>query len=399
MNKQCKITIVDAPCGAGKTSYAIQKMNSEIFERFIYITPFLSEIDRVIKSCDCREFKKPSEKIGKGSKTNHFYELVKEGYNVISTHSLFRGLSQEVINDIQEGEYILILDEVADVVEQLDISKRDIQILINEKIINIDEEGKVHWIDDTYKGKFNSLKNPIKNGDCYFFNNALMLWTFPCDIFKVFKEVYVLTYMFKGQIQRYYFDMNDVEYEYKSVKKCKHSYELYDYEEINGAKYKDLIHIYEGKLNDIGKKSTDLSKSWYDKANKKEVMKQLKNNTVNYFIHIIKGKGQFNMWTCFEDYKSQVKGKGYTNGFVSCNARATNDYKNKTNCAYLINRYYNPMINRFFKDKEVKIEEDIWALSELIQWLFRSAIREEKEINLYIPSSRMRNLLIDWLEK
>ena len=26
MNKQCKITIVDAPCGAGKTSYAIQKM-------------------------------------------------------------------------------------------------------------------------------------------------------------------------------------------------------------------------------------------------------------------------------------------------------------------------------------------------------------------------------------
>ena len=128
-------------------------------------------------------------------------------------------------------------------------------------------------------------------------------------------------------------------------------------------------------------------------------MKQLKNNTVNYFIHIIKGKGQFNMWTCFEDYKSQVKGKGYTNGFVSCNARATNDYKNKTNCAYLINRYYNPMINRFFKDKEVKIEEDIWALSELIQWLFRSAIREEKEINLYIPSSRMRNLLIDWLEK
>ena len=68
MNEQCKITIVDAPCGAGKTSFAIQYMNNEIFERFIYITPFLSEIDRVIKSCDCREFRKPSEKLGKGSK-------------------------------------------------------------------------------------------------------------------------------------------------------------------------------------------------------------------------------------------------------------------------------------------------------------------------------------------
>ena len=108
MRNQCKITIVDSPPGYGKTSYAIQYMNNELFERFMYITPFLSEIDRVIKNCDNREFRKPNEKLGKGSKTNHFYELVKEGYNVISTHSLFRGLSQEVINDIREGEYILI---------------------------------------------------------------------------------------------------------------------------------------------------------------------------------------------------------------------------------------------------------------------------------------------------
>ena len=57
------------------------------------------------------------------------------------------------------------------------------------------------------------------------------------------------------------------------------------------------------------------------------------------------------------------------------------------------------MINRFFTDKRVKIEEDVWALSELIQWLFRSAIRENKEINLYIPSSRMRSLLKEWLCK
>lgn len=399
MNEQCKITIVDAPCGAGKTSFAIQYMNNEIFERFIYITPFLSEIDRVIKSCDCREFRKPSEKLGKGSKTNHFYELVKEGYNIVSSHSLFKGLNKEIIDYIKEGEYILILDEVADVVEQLDISKRDIEILINEKIIEINEEGKVYWIDDTYKGKFNSLKNPIKNGDCYFFNNILMLWTFPCDIFKAFKEVYILTYMFKGQIQRYYFDMNDVEYEYKSTSTCDYGYKLCDYKEMNGARYKDLIHIYEGKLNDIGKKSTALSKSWYDKANKKEVMKQLKNNTENYYQNIIKGKSKDNIYTTFEDYKPQIKGKGYTKGFIPCNSRATNEYKEKINCAYLINRYYNPMINRFFTDKGVKIEEDTWALSELIQWLFRSAIRENKEINLYIPSSRMRSLLKEWLCK
>ena len=51
------------------------------------------------------------------------------------------------------------------------------------------------------------------------------------------------------------------------------------------------------------------------------------------------------------------------------------------------------------KKKGVNIDEETWALSELIQWLFRSAIREENEINIYIPSKRIRSLLQEWLEK
>ena len=394
-----KITIIDAPCGFGKTSYAIQYMNESIFERFIYITPFLSELDRVTKSCTEREFKKPNEKLGKGSKTNHFYKLLKDGNNVVSTHSLFRGVSSEISEEIKKGEYILILDEVMDIIEPLDVSKRDIQMLMNEGIISVNENDKVFWIDENYSGKFTYLKNPIKNGDVYLFDNVLILWTFPCNIFDSFKEVYILTYMFKGQIQRYYYDLNNIGYEYKSVEKVGDKYKLVDYTQINGAKYKDLIHIYEGNLNDIGEKRTSLSKGWYQKADKKEVMKKLKNNTENYFKHIIKGKSKDNMYTTFEDFKIQLKGKGYTKGFVSCNCRATNEYKEKINCAYLVNRFYNPMINRFFTEKGVNIDEETWALSELIQWLFRSTIREENEINLYIPSKRMRSLLQEWLEK
>jgi hypothetical protein len=49
-------------------------------------------------------------------------------------------------------------------------------------------------------------------------------------------------------------------------------------------------------------------------------------------------------------------------------------------------------------------DQDMWALSEMLQMLFRSAIRGDKEkgddsrhIKLYIPSQRMRNLLESWL--
>ena len=400
------ITIVDAPPGYGKTSWAINHMNEEKFERFIYITPYKDELKRVIKSCDEREFVQPNEKLGKGSKRNHFYDLIESGVNICSTHALFRGVSSKAIETLKEMEYILILDEVADVVENLDVSKRDIQMLINEKIIAIDEENKVQWIDDEYIGKFTYLKNSIKNGDVYLYNNTMLLWTFPCDIFKSFKHVYVMTYMFKGQIQRYYYDLNNLKYNYKSVKLKeiqgwgsleKRIYELVDYIEINGSQYKQLINIYEGKGNDIGNSKYALSKTWYDKAYKKELMTKVKNNTYNYFKRVIKGKSEFNMWTVFDDYMTQCKGKGYSKGYIACNARATNEYKNKTNLAYLCNRFYNPLIKQFFTDKDVQVDEDSWALSELIQWIFRSAIRENNEINLYIPSKRMRDLLIEWL--
>ena len=212
-----KITVIDAPPGYGKTSWSINFMNESKFERFIYISPFLDEVKRVVKSCDKREFRTPDEKLGKGSKRNHFYDLLDSGVNICSTHALFRGVSKEVIDVIKDMEYILILDEVCDVVENLNISKHDIEILINEKIISIDEENKVQWINDEYYGRFTYLKNPILNGDVYLYNNTMILWTFPINIFKAFKEVYVMTYMFKGQIQAYYYDMNNVEYEYKSV--------------------------------------------------------------------------------------------------------------------------------------------------------------------------------------
>lgn len=57
----------------------------------------------------------------------------------------------------------------------------------------------------------------------------------------------------------------------------------------------------------------------------------------------------------------------------------------------------NPYIKQFFLDREVKVNEDVFALSELIQWIWRSRIRNNEPINLYIPSKRMRELLTGWL--
>ena len=147
----CKIKVIDQPCGRGKTSWAIEYMNNLEFERFIYITPILDEIKRVKKSCN-RNFKEPDEKKGKGSKTNHFYKLLDNGEDILSTHSLFQGIDKDTKDKIKQCEDILILDEVMDVVEQLKISKHDIEMLLAKDVIKVDDDGKVHWNREDYKG-------------------------------------------------------------------------------------------------------------------------------------------------------------------------------------------------------------------------------------------------------
>ena len=94
-----------------------------------------------------------------------------------------------------------------------------------------------------------------------------------------------------------------------------------------------------------------------------------------------------------------LKGKGYTKGFLSYNIRATNDYRDRDHLAYCVNVFYNPILKNYFVDHGVEIQEERYALSEMIQWIWRSSIRDGKEIWIYIPSRRMRELLQEWLSE
>ena len=136
-------------------------------------------------------------------------------------------------------------------------------------------------------------------------------------------------------------------------------------------------------------------------------MKIIQDNTYNYFRNICKKKSNEVIWTTFKERadipetkknrKIKIKPRSYAKGYVSCNARATNMYRDRDTVAYLINRYNSPVIINFFKDRGATVDEDIFALSELLQFIWRSAIRDGKPINVYIPSKRMRTLLIRWL--
>ena len=51
----------------------------------------------------------------------------------------------------------------------------------------------------------------------------------------------------------------------------------------------------------------------------------------------------------------------------------------------------------FFRTKNIEIDQDLYALSEMLQFIYRSAVRNGEDINVYIPSQRMRSLLQSYI--
>ena len=157
-----KITVIDSKPGKGKTSFAIQMMKERYDDKFIYITPFLNECERIRESCENRYFLEPNAKSGKGSKLKHFNELLKEGKNIASTHALFSNINQETVDALKQENYTLILDETMNILEELKITKKDLNYLFQVNAVKFDENTKkLTWIDDEYDdlGKFADVKN------------------------------------------------------------------------------------------------------------------------------------------------------------------------------------------------------------------------------------------------
>ena len=396
------IHVVDCIMGSGKSNAAINYINqSSKSKKFLVITPYLDEVKRYKEMCPSKRFKEPT--YDKGTKLDNIKELLRRGENVVSTHALFHRFDADMISSCETLGYTLIMDEVTNVVEEYPITNDDINNLLNTYCTYDESTGKIIWKDEwrDYEGKFSDIKSMCYSGSVVLARRHMLLWLFPADVFNSFEEVFILTYMFNAQIQRYYYDYYNINYDYIYV--AGNSPETYRFtKERQNAKsydYQKLIHILDHrKLNIIGKDRGALSKTWYINNSKSAIMKQFQKNVGNFFRNINTCSTKDVLWTTFKDYKSELSGKGYTKGFLPINARATNLYKDRTHLAYLVNVFLNPMVKGFFQDRDVNVDEDGYALSEMLQWIWRSAIRSGEEIWIYIPSSRMRDLLVEWID-
>lgn len=403
------IQVCDAIMGTGKSSAAITYMNEHKDDKFIYITPYLDEAERIKNGCPEMNFVEPSNKVEKYNykKSDHTAALIKQGKNITTTHQAFKRYTKEMLDDIKLYGYRLIVDENVDVLEKYDFHPDDIQLALDSGLIA--KEDDIYYLaKEDYNGLlYRELRQFLKVRQLIQMEDSsgvhLFYWVLPPELITSFKDVIILTYIFKGQSLHHFLEMYKLPYEYIGIQKISNGqYRFCDYPGYTPEyveHLKDMIHILDNdKLNAIGDDMHSLSMNWY--AKNEDRVNQLKNNVSNCFKHIWGDAPAYDkIWATYNDYKNKISGKGYIKSFLRFNMKATNEYRDRHYMVYLVNLFMNVGEKTFYAKHGIEADDDMYTLSIMVQWIWRSAIRDGDDIYLYIPSRRMRTLLINWIEK
>ena len=420
-----RITVIDALMGTGKSSWAIQWMKEHKEERIIYVTPYRDEIKRVRDAIGCKSYT-PTNKGKEHRKIDDLKELLEKQANIIvCTHALFLMFNEEIKELILEGGYTFILDEAVDAMHEYK-SKRsqgydeddyeyeddtdNFKVSLNRDIFSIDSDRYVDWIGydlDALEVKhpyYREMRELALQHRLVSYNGRL-IWMYPPEIFRECKKMYILTYLFEASIMRYYFDYQKIDYSRMSVDYINGAYMLVDYFKPDTSIFAPLINIvsnYDFRNNPrFDYKS--LSSSWFDKAknnsSRQAQLRTLKKNMRNLLINRwgVRSSDNTVIWTTLKKAKKKITPNGFQNAFVPVNLRATNDYQRARYVIYAVNINPNGTVKGFLASQGITINSDSYALSEMLQFMWRTRIRNGESIDIFIPSPRMKRLLCNWL--
>ena len=422
--KDIVVEVVDSIMGSSKTTECFNWINKNPTDKYIYVSPMLSEVDsggRIHKSVLGVEFVSPNlddENKSYKTKTEHLTYLLENGFNISCTHKLYLNMDDEHFKLIEKHNYTIILDEEIEVIRTYGTySKSDIDYLLEKKDITISEtDGSISWIGvsdsvNSYDHKYHKLKTLCEKQSVYL-NRGLsakknvLISHIPLKLLYCAKRIIVITYMFDGSVLDCFLRLKGIK-----TTKC---LDITPKSDLKPSTFRDLI-----TLVTPTKKTVDLkmSKTWWDSLTQKDTTSV--NSIANLIMNTAKQHGiqpKDLMWTCPKDNaygvsecKKAVKlnPKGcvkYVDSneetkycWLSVHTRATNDYAHKKMVAHCYNRYPLQPIKVYLQACGVPIDEERYAVSSLLQFVWRSRIRNGEPIVLLIPNHRMCTLYLRWL--
>ena len=405
------VEIVEGIMGSGKSTGIINWMEENPTEKYIYVSPLLSEVGeggRLSQSLNNITFEYPVTK----NKADEMLDLLKLGKNIACTHVLYSSLTAEHLKYIEDGGYILVIDEEINLISGVsEYGRGDYKWLFaNDHIEVIPETGQVCWKGDEAllkDNKYYKFKTYCDNQSLYVTkrDQYMMVSQLPIKLLNCAKRVIILTYMFEGNVLDCFLKIKGL----KVVPFTEIKLREVDVEEV-----KSLIKLIKPAKSLL---QMNMTLSWYDnKATNDdlhEIAKFIRNCAVSnkasrddvIYTH---PKNRFD-----SDSKSKtlIKPLGFYRKkvgnvesvcWLASSTKATNLYADKWCLIHCYNRYpqtpVEAYINDYGSDIGVRLNPEVFALSEMLQWVWRSRIRKGEPIVLAIGSARMCRIFSRWIE-
>ena len=427
------VEILDSIMSSGKTTAIIDWMDKNPQEKYIYVSPNLSEVVDRIPNSSKLDFISPSVDEFNSTKLEHLNSLLLEGKHICCTHKLYLSMNNFSMDLIASRGYTVILDEEIDVMQSYKgYSFKDVQWLMKEGYIKQNEsDGSVDWIKDdellnSSDHRYFYCKNLCDKKALYLTRfdiksvkakSVMMVTQIPVRLLECAKRVIVLSYLFKGSILDCFLklkgfeikDFTDVTVEYKRP-----SY------------FKDLITVVPPE--DL--KNFNLTSYWWEhKSTEKDGISKVQNYILRNARKYSNGDNRLVCWTIPKDRAKGVSTASKTTKLVNpvgyvfskekvedetnedktktvktpCwlaqNTRATNNFAHKTVMIHCYNRYPLQDIASYLEDYNCKLDDDVFALSELLQWAYRGCVRKNQKMTLCIGSKRMYELFQNWINE
>jgi len=407
------LTIVDYPCGLGKTNALVSILKTEPDLKVLVVVQTLGEVERIVSSVPKGRIYAPEEP-GSTHKTKgeQLEPLVHAGKSIVITHSLYERAGIMAYEGAFSS-YQVVIDEVPNAVTVSDLvldPQSFHEFYVNPGYCSITLDGLVQLTDkgieakERLKSALNErLINNIKSGRLYYDGKKHFIQTIPLYLFTRAESITVLTFMSEGSLFSKFLEKHQIEYTVSKSASCNQKF-------LHKAKENLKIH----SVPALDKVAFGYSKqTWYN-AKSKEVksiraaLKNLKQRNLagvdlkNLIITCAKqnwfhySRKQYNTDkpSLFSIDSRMFKGTNW----VPNTTRGTNDYLHCTHAIYLYEQNVNPVLLNWL-DANNQSFRSAFALTEMVQWLWRTRVRQNETVEVYIPSKKMRQIINGWLSK
>ena len=406
-HQSTEVRIIDLPCGSGKTTNLISSFQEH--QNYLVVKPLLSEVERIIEGAKV-PFQQPSSKNDR-TKSEHLRDLLIWKQNVVTTHALYSDLAAVAREGLLD-DYHIIIDEVPEVAKQFDgkSPKSWEEFYINDGYAKVAPSGLVSptakW-DADHEAVMDTLDIGIyhaaKAGCLYRLEDCFFMWALPKELLSTGVSVTVYTYQAQGSLLLPYLKKMGIETRLQSCPATEAAFKKQAKELVSMKTISALDGL-------VFSASAQSSRKIKERKLDKKVAIALK----NLKSRELKGvSDDMILLTCLKQ-NWFLNGKGYdarkpapgpfasganmfkTVHWLANTTRGTNEHAHCSRMIYLWDQHPNPYVAKWLGMSQG--DKEAYALTELIQWVWRSRVRKGAPITLYLPSERMRRIFSTWLE-